>query len=909
MVAPRNVGDSMAPGPGDDLLGGKDAMISWLFENSRELLFVMGEDGRLRLTNPAWRQATGWSEDELAGRAIATLVHPDDQDAVGALLNPSASDSTGDDFLRLALSDGGWRWFEVRRQGGGEGQIIGAMHDATGSRERTAELNEARHTRSMLSEAAGVGTWSFDPTTGGVDLSDEILTITGYHPGEIWNRATYVTLLHPDEQHKILSAYSRAIHSGQADSLEHRLRARDGRWVTIRSTFRTERCRDGLFRLKGISQDVTELAEVRDAARQGERETRELIEGAPFAVAMLDTDLRYKVLSNRWLDMFKAGGPDRVGRKITEVWPNIPRRMLNACRRALAGETVSRSEDVFTDTLGADHWVRWEMRPWRRADGSIAGLLIYLDDVSSTARAQREAQTNSRRLKMALAAADAGVYEVDHVHRTFWASPELRKLIGGDTADFKSVLALRFPAFHPDDLPHVRRAFTAIHRGDTPAGDGFEARVITQAGEERWVRIYHQLSKNRAGRWQKAVGLVQDVDAAKRQELALIEAERAAQAGAEAKAAFLANMSHEIRTPMNGVLGVLHLLKGESLSDEGRRMLDDALSCGQMLAEILNDVIDFSKIEAGHLELAFEALDPAALVEGVARLLRPQAEAKGLSLVVDMAPGAGWIWTDPVRLRQALFNLVGNAVKFTLEGQVTVRCRPAHDETGPRLRFEIEDTGVGVPAAVQARLFQRFDQGDASTTRRFGGSGLGLAITKRLAEIMGGEVGFTSVEGQGSTFWLEVAAEPAEQTAAPEELADGVLEGLRILVVEDNPTNRMIATKLLEGMGASVETAEDGLLGVEAAEWGIFDLILMDVQMPGIDGLEACRRIRALSGDQGRVPIVALTANVLAHQRREYMAAGMDGVVGKPISPEALLTEIARLSRGAPVCEDAWDAA
>jgi CheY-like chemotaxis protein len=209
-----------------------------------------------------------------------------------------------------------------------------------------------------------------------------------------------------------------------------------------------------------------------------------------------------------------------------------------------------------------------------------------------------------------------------------------------------------------------------------------------------------------------------------------------------------------------------------------------------------------------------------------------------------------------------------------------------------------------VPADVQGRIFQRFDQGDASTTRKFGGSGLGLAITKKLAEMMSGDVGFSSEEDLGSTFWLEVQAEPAAAVAETAETIDPVLDGLRMLVVEDNATNRMIATKLLESLGAAVETAADGYLGVEAAQRGDFHLILMDVQMPGIDGLEAARRIRALGGAAARIPIVALTANVLAHQRQSYIEAGMDGVVGKPISPGVLLREIARLSSPAAEASD-----
>ena len=558
---------------------------------------------------------------------------------------------------------------------------------------------------------------------------------------------------------------------------------------------------------------------------------------------------------------------------------------------------------------GKEAWFTLRVTYRPESGGALYGVI---QDVTELARARdvarrrarrmrearREAVTNAQRLKLALEVAEAGAYEIDHVSRTFWASPEMLRLAGAGGATYAQVIKLRYPSFHPDDVKHVRESFRALHRGEKRSGEGFEARIIDPAGRVRWVRIFHHLQVARNGRWLKAVGMVHDIDADKRQELALIEAQRAAEAAGEAKSAFLANMSHEIRTPMNGVLGVLQLLKREPLTADGRALLDEALSCGRMLAELLDDVIDFSRIEAGRLELAYEPLRPQALIEGVTRLLKPQADDKGLTLTVHCDPAVGWVRSDPVRLRQALFNLIGNAVKFTEKGGVAVRCGPGADG---RLRFEVEDTGIGIPADLQATVFERFNQGDASMTRRFGGSGLGLSITRRLAELMGGEVGLTSAEGVGSTFWLEIAAEPAEPNAAEAQPAEGVLDGLRVLVVEDNATNRIIATKLLEQLGAVVETAADGFLGLEAARRGGFDLILMDVQMPGIDGLETARRMRALGPPTSDTPIVALTANVLAHQQRAYLEAGMDGVVGKPISPAALLAEITRLGGdGAP---------
>ena len=684
---------------------------------------------------------------------------------------------------RVRAKDGSYFWFASRIQKMPDGNFLGVMRDASEERARADELEEIRRSRRLLSESAGIGAWSFEPTLNHIALSIDLQNLTGLDPEDASTPEKFVSLIHPKDRRRTVEAMGRGVGLGEGATLEHRLKVH-GRWTSWRATFRTEPRPGGVFALRGISENITELANARDTAR-------------------------------------------REGLKMR--------------------------------------------------------------------KAKREAQANAQRLAVALEAAESGAYEIDHVTRTFWASPEFVKLTGRDNATYDQAIQLRFPGFHPDDLVHVRKSFRALHTGAGTSGS-FDARIVRPDGETRWVRVSHHLKKGRNGRWLKAVGLIQDFDVRKRQEIALVEAQRAAEEAGEAKASFLANMSHEIRTPMNGVMGVLHLLKGEVLSDEGRGMLDEALACGQMLAELLNDVIDFSKIEAGRLELSPEPVDPVTLAEGVVRLLRAEAEGKGLVVRLDADPGVGWVNADPVRLRQALFNLVGNAVKFTHRGSVTIRCRrPAPG----RLRFDVIDSGIGIPEAAQDRIFQRFNQGDASTTRKFGGSGLGLTITQKLAEMMSGNVGFSSKEGVGSTFWIEIAGEAVEPVAPTSDVLQPVLEGLRVLVVEDNPTNRMIATKLLESLGAVVATAADGYLGVEAAARGGFDLILMDVQMPGIDGMEAARRIRALGGPAADTPIVALTANVLAHQRRAYLDAGMDGVVGKPVSPGSLLREIARLSAAA----------
>ncbi|TAJ70687.1 MAG: response regulator [Phenylobacterium sp.] len=387
-----------------------------------------------------------------------------------------------------------------------------------------------------------------------------------------------------------------------------------------------------------------------------------------------------------------------------------------------------------------------------------------------------------------------------------------------------------------------------------------------------------------------------DVTARLAAEAALLEAKAEAEAATRAKADFLANVSHEIRTPMNGVLGALQLLEHEDISPEGRELMRRAGDSGRMLSQLLNDVLDFSKIEAGQLDLSPEPMDVGEALEAVVGLLDGQARAKGLDLRCEIVGDDLWIEADPVRLRQAMFNLVGNAVKFTPAGHVAARLlvTPAASAGRREVRLEVEDTGIGMTPEAQDRLFERFHQAESDTARRFGGAGLGLSISRALAQMMGGRIDVASVAGEGSTFRFEFQA-PAAQAVGLQAVETGLLEGVRILLVEDNPTNRLVARTMLGRLGAEVAEAEDGVAGLTAARSGVFDLILMDIQMPHMGGVEASRAIRGLKGPAGQVPIVALTANAMVHQRAEYAAAGMNGMVAKPIAAGALLAEIARL--------------
>ena len=544
---------------------------------------------------------------------------------------------------------------------------------------------------------------------------------------------------------------------------------------------------------------------------------------------------------------------------------------------------------------GEERLVETHAKTERGPDGRVKAMIGVFQDVTEAEQAVMRITESERRYRLlASRATDIIVtYGVDGL--VTYVSPSLEAATGYPPEALIGRPATSF--IHPDDVPALTESFRKFVKAPPEYSQrGVTYRGLPRDGEVRWFEARTSIVRDDNGRVVEFQDVVRDVTDTKRLEEALIEARDRAEAGARAKSEFLANMSHELRTPLTSVIGFSGLLqKSAKLPPAERTWANRIATASDALLGVINDILDYSKLEADAVDLDPEPFDPRAMAEGAAAIVESQCLARGLNLIVDVSADLpASLMGDEGRLRQVTLNFLSNAVKFTSAG--AIRLTVAED--AGRLRVAVSDSGIGIAPDKIAQLFDRFTQADASTTRVYGGTGLGLAISHRLIEMMGGQIGADSRPGEGSTFWFMIplrCAEAAGIKAAPADMV--VPPGLRVLMADDASANRELVTAIMGGLGVDLDTVCDGAEAVEAVRLGGYDLVLMDVHMPVMDGLAATRAIRAMEGAVARTPIVALTANVQPEHVERCLAAGMDGHVGKPIQLMELLDVMNRASQ------------
>jgi two-component system, sensor histidine kinase and response regulator len=843
------------------------------------------KDGRLKEVNRAFEEVMGYSREEVLGRSSVEL---------GLWADPKERER----LKRLVLEQGRFHNQEMRvRTRGGEDKVmlvsgelvefenepcvLGGAQDIT---ERLRAEAELAHQKSLLQgifDHIPVMLVLWDPRLRRFILNRHAEEVLGWTSADA-NEGDFVEKVYPDADYraKVLD-YMRSLKPGWH---EWEVTAKDGGkipsdWANIRLADDT---------MLGIGVDLRESKRSEQALREGEERLRLFIEYAPTALAMFDTQMRYLHVSRRWRNDYNLGEKSMLGVSHYEVFPEIPPEWRDVHSRALAGEVLRSDGDRFERLDGTVQWVRWEARPWHDAAGRIGGIILYTEDITGQKRMEQEREHLLERLKESEQSHrellenlhQVFIVKLDRDLRYIYASPPIQHVTGQPPEHFVGKRPSETVWKEKGVSALAEHAFAEVFRTGKQ-GSFFYSVQLPSGLRHRKVLI--NADKDASGRVETITGVSFDVTELEEQVRARTAELKQAN---QAKATFLANMSHEIRTPVGEVIGMTEMLLHRDLPEPVRRDLETIRHSTGTILMLLNDLLDLTRIEQGKLELDVRACRIREVVGSSIQQNRSRIEEKGLSF--DLSFGSDvpeQIACDPDRIGQVLKNLLSNALKFTDQG--SIRVDVGHEKPdGEFLRFIVSDTGIGIPGEKQGQLFQSFTQLDPSYSKRFAGAGLGLAISKQLVELMGGEIRVESEPGKGSSFSFTVRYEQASEAGADKETEALTLSDLspkRVLLAEDNAVNRMFVSRALSRAGHVVDEARNGRQVLEMNAAQRYDLILMDIQMPELDGVEATRLIR--SGGYGRadVPIVALTAYAMKGDREKFLAEGMDGYVTKPV--------------------------
>lgn len=897
-------------------------------ENVKEVIFQTDAQGIWTYLNPAWTEVTGFPLEASLGKPFLDYVHPDDRQRNAELFAPLIERKK--DYCRHEIRylhcDGGFRWIAVfaRLTLDENGDIVGTsgtLTDVTERRQAEASLRASESALNHAQRVAHLGSWELDIESALLSWSDETCRLFGIPPGSPITVDRFFGCIHPDDREAVAAAWQSALAGAQYD-IEHRIVV-EGRtlWVHERAKVDFDNAGKAVHAL-GTVQDITtqkllsleleihrnhldalvkartaELLSARNALASAEAQYRSLVESPLAGIFILEGD-RFRYVNPALAqihgctspeEMIALGGPEQW------VAPGDVEHVADNVVRVLNGEPSTPLEFTGLRQDGSSIELEVYISPASyEGRPGVAGLVL---DISARKAMEAALARENERFRIAVEAAPMAILMADAKGQIVLANPMLEKMFGYAPGELLGVaVEALVPVASRAHHVRMRVAFQA-DAGVRPMGMGRELEGQRKDGSRFPVEV--GLSHMVLGDTRLVLATISDITAHRAAIARQEEARLAAEAASLAKSSFLANMSHEIRTPLNAILGMIHLVRRAGVTDKQAGYLDKQKAAGEHLLAVINAILELAKIESGKFELVESRLDLREVFGLIADMLHERAHAKRLQLTTAVEIDQPFFLGDTTRLQQALLNFANNAVKFTEAGSIALRVFPLEETAGDALLcFEVEDTGIGIASDVLARLFTPFEQADNSATRKYGGTGLGLVITKKIAELMGGTAGVTSTPGKGSTFWFTARLKKAPPEAASSAEAGEAELTLRrdfagrcILLVEDEQINREIAQLYLEDAKLQVTIAKNGAEAVRLATAKRFDLILMDLKMPEMDGLEATRQIRQLS-PQTQAPIVALTANVFAEDRANCLAAGMVDFVAKPVDAAVLFSVV-----------------
>lgn len=870
---------------------------------------------RIEWVNEAFMRYFGFRESEVKGRRPGELLHgPGTSEKTLAEIDLACE--RGEPFKGEILNytkEGQPRWLELDIQPlkDAKGEVtgfIGLQLDITERKRIETELAQKEAEFRFIFESAPIGlSWLWVGADGARRrLTNEAhLRTIGLTREQMSEPGIFKRITHPEDWEQQQELYQK-LERGAIDrfAVKKRYRRLDGIEVCVELTFHRFRDPKGGYQEVSTLVDVTPLHRAQEELARKEAQFRFIFEAAPIGISWRrgnaagtqerlfnDAHLRLCGLSRD--EVHKAGVFQTI---------SVPEEyavQLQHYARLVAGEINHFAmEKRYRHGDGTVVWVLYTLQRKSYPGGAFEELSTLVD-ITERKRAEEKLAQEQARFRSIFELVPVGLswFVVGRQSETHLVNTAHAR-ITGVPVERRHEIERYENLTHPDDAPQQKRLTSRLQAGEI---DRFtlEKRYTRSDGEAVWVSLNVRLVTDPVTGEQHQIAALVDITELKRKEAELHAAKNAAEAANLAKSQFLAMMSHEIRTPMNGVIGMTSLLLDSPLSREQRDYVETIRASGDALLTIINDILDFSKIESGRLELESVEFTVRECVEGALDLLAPKVAEKGLDLLYEIADGVpNAVRGDPTRLRQVLVNLLSNAVKFTARGEVVLSLGAAQLPDGRvELRFAVRDTGIGIPREAMARLFQSFSQVDASTTRRFGGTGLGLVISRRLAEMMGGQMAVESEEGKGSTFSFAILVEAVGSRPRPwMQPGRPSLTGRRLLVVDDNATNRRILTELASGWGMEARAATSG---PEALSWlrdgDLFDVAVLDMHMPEMDGSMLAREIRKLRTADA-MPLVLLSS---LGAREEVTDPALFAVfLTKPAKPAQLLTALAGLFKG-----------